>query len=478
MTVKCLTFLLVLLMVGCGVFQQAHGNEPGGDTRPNFIILLADDLGYADPSCFGGKAVATPNLDRLAAGGMKFTQFYAASAVCTPTRASVLTGRYPLRFDIRRHFPGTDDSHLPTSAVTLPELLRAAGYATAHVGKWDQGGLYQSHIRDRAHSIPGPHQHGFDHYLCQREEQPFRGNMLRARTLYRQGGTCLIRNEKNVPPSDPYYYRHLTDIIGDEAVRLIEQYAAEDKPFFVNVWWNVPHTPLEPAPEPFWSQTAAEGISDDQHRFRSMVAHMDHKIGQIVAKLDELGIRDNTFVLFTSDNGGAWEADVGPLKGGKTDLHEGGIREPMIASWPGTIPAGTTSNVVGHTNDILPTFCAAANVKVPAEAKVEGINLLPVLTGKQTTLEPRTVFWQLDHYRRLQRHYPKPKPYSTAVVRRGPWKLLAKGAQPVELFNVESDPRETTNLLEKKPKLVAELQSELRAFLAAPRDRSGSVRER
>ncbi|MBN1912601.1 MAG: sulfatase-like hydrolase/transferase [Pirellulales bacterium] len=463
--------MFVVLMLGTGLGNLAAAS----DTRPNFIFLLADDLGYGDPACFGGKAVATPNLDRLADDGMKWTQFYAASAVCTPTRASVHTGQYPLRFDIRQHFPGTNDKHLPTSTITLPELLQAAGYATAHIGKWDQGRLILARTRDPARALPGPLQHGYDHYLCQREEQPFRGNMLRNRTLYRKGGTCLLRNEKAVPPDDPYYPQHLTDIIGDETVRLIGEYAAKKKPFFLNVWWNVPHTPYEPAPEPFWSQTAAEGISENQHRFRSMVAHMDHKIGQIVAKLDELGIRDNTFILFTSDNGGAYEADIGPLKGGKTDLHEGGIRVPMIASWPGKISPGTTCNLVGHTNDILPTFCAAAGVNVPPEAKVDGISLLPLLTGKETTQAPRTLFWQLDLYNPIQRHYPKPKPYATAAVRRGPWKLLAKGDRPVELFNIEEDLTEKTNLLKKKPRLVAELQDELRAFLAAPRDRSGQA---
>ena len=192
----------------------------------------------------------------------------------------------------------------------------------------------------RAHSIPGPRQHGFDHYVCQNEEQPLRGKMGRERTLYRQGGTCLIRDEEPVPLSDPLYHRHFTDINGDETLRLIEQFAAQNKPFFVNVWWLVPHMPYEPAPEPFWSRTATDGISDDQHRFRSMVAHMDHKIGLIVRNLEELGIRDNTVILFTSDNGGAYEADIGPFKGGKTDLHEGGIRVPMIASWPGRDSCG------------------------------------------------------------------------------------------------------------------------------------------
>jgi len=471
-TTERLAVVLAFLLVAGRAAEPARAHAHEADAGPNFVLLLADDMGYADPACFGGKAVATPNLDRLAAEGMRFTRFYAGSAVCTPTRVSVLTGRYPLRFDVRRHFPD-DESHLPEAAVTLPELLRGAGYATAHVGKWHLGGLHQKHFRDRARSIPGPHQHGFDRYLCQNEEQPRRGKMGRERTLYRRGGTCLVRDDANVGPDDPYYPRHFTDVNGDEAVRLVDELAAGIKPFFLNVWWLVPHKPYEPAPEPFWSRTAAEGISDDQHRFRSTVAHMDHKVGRILAKLDELGLRDDTLVLFTSDNGGAYEADVGPFKGGKTDLHEGGIRVPMIASWPGRIPAGTTSRVLAHTNDVLPTFCAAAGVNLPADARVDGLSLLPILTGKRTTLDRGTLFWQLDLYRHLQRHYPKPKPYATEVARRGRWKLLAFDGRPVELFDVESDPGETTNLLDQRPQVAAELESELQAFLAAPRDRSG-----
>ena len=444
----------------------AAGDDSTGP--PNLIILLADDMGYADPGCFGGKAVRTPNLDALAKSGMRFTQFYAASGVCTPTRVSVLTGRYPLRFDVRRHFRD-EQEHLPPGTVTLPKLLKQAGYLTGHVGKWHLGGLHQAHIRDRANSMPGPHQHGFDHYLCQNEEQPQRGVLGRERQLYRKGGTCLIRDEKNVPHSDPYYNRHFTDINGDESVRLIEKFHRSGRPFFLNVWWLVPHMPYEPAPEPHFSRYADPNISEDQHCFRSMVSQMDHKIGLIVAKLEELRIRDRTFILFTSDNGGAYQADVGPFKGGKTDLHEGGIRVPMIASWPGIIPAGTVSDTLGHTNDILPTFLAAAGAAIPAEVQLDGLNLLPHLTEIKPITNRGTVFWQMDLYNHLQRQYPKPKPYATEVARRGRWKLLARDGKPVELVDIQADPYETVNLLGRQPHIEAELTDQLKAFLAAPR---------
>ena len=456
--------MAAMAMPGC----RSLGRVGQGNTRPNLIILLADDMGYADPGCFGGKAVETPNIDALARGGKKFTQFYSASAVCTPTRASVLTGRYPLRFGIRRHF-GDDEAHLPQSAMTLPRLLQKAGYATAHVGKWHLGGLHLKHVRNRSSSIPGPHEHGFEHYLCQNEEQPLRGKMGKERMLYRKGGTCMIRDEERVLPDDPYYNEHLTDIIGTDTIRSIEKYHKRGRPFFLNVWWLTPHTPYEPAPEPHWSQTSQSGISHDQHCFRSMVARMDYQIGKIVAKLEELNIRENTFILFTSDNGGAYEADVGDFKGGKTDLHEGGIRVPMISNWPGRIPAGTTSGELTHTNDILPTFCASANVHLSEDVKLDGVNLLPHIAEGTPPPDRGTVFWQMNLYRHLQRHYPKPRPYATEIARRGKWKLLAKNGEPVELFDIESDPRELNNLLSQKPDVAERLSKELQAWLSEPR---------
>ncbi len=463
-----LTMLVALAgFLGSPGRADASGEEPD---PPNLIVLLADDMGWKDPSCFGGTAVETPHIDALAADGMKWTQFYAASAVCTPTRVSVLTGRYPLRFDVRKHFRDRV-SYLPTDATTLAELLKRDGYATAHLGKWHLGGLHVDENGHRKANQPGPAQHGFTYYQTQIEQQPLRGRMGRKRILYRKGGTCLIRNGKVVPESDPYYDKHFTDINGDKAVELIERYHQQKRPFFLNVWWMVPHKPYEPAPEPFWSRTAAEGISEDQHRFRSMVAHMDHKIGRIVAKLKELGIYEETFILFTSDNGAAYEGQIGPLKGGKTDLHEGGIRVPAIATWPERIPAGTETDALGHANDILPTFCAAAGVSLPEEKRVDGVNLLPHLTERKP-VDRGTVFWQMDLYGNLQRHYDKPKPYATEVARRGPWKLLARKGKPVALYNLEKDIGEENNVLDEHPKRVAELRKELEAFLNAPRNRS------
>ncbi|EMI26896.1 MULTISPECIES: sulfatase family protein [Rhodopirellula] len=438
--------------------------------RPNIILLLADDLGYGDLSCFGSPAVKTPHLDRLASEGLKCDRFYAGSAVCSPTRASVLTGRYPLRFGITKHF-NDRNGWLPESATTVAELLSDAGYNTAHVGKWHLGGLHVDETGKRLTNQPGPRQHGFDFYQTQIEQQPLRGKMGRDKTLFRKGGTVLLRNDQQISEDDPYYPKHFTDANGDFAVEMIEKLSNEDAPFFINMWWLVPHKPYEPAPEPHWSDTAAAGISDDQHRFRSMVQHMDAKVGEILQKLDELKIADNTLVLFTSDNGAAFEGFIHDLKGGKTDLHDGGIRVPMIVRWPATIPPGQTSQAFGHTNDLLPSFCDAAGVDVPGELSLDGLSLLPHWKGgpPPSDEERGTVFWQLDLYKSLQRHTPKPKPFATEVVRRGNWKLLAFKGKPVELFDVDTDPNEKHNVLVEHPDLVASLSAELSQWLNEPR---------
>ncbi|TWU54327.1 Arylsulfatase [Rubripirellula tenax] len=464
-TIHSITKFLVFVFVFNGTTGLVNAGE-----SPNIILLLADDLGYRDLSCFGSPAVNTPNLDRLAKEGQKFTRFYAGSAVCTPTRASILTGRYPLRFGITKHFNDVN-RWLPESATTVAEILKGAGYHTGHVGKWHLGGLHVDADGKRLEDQPGPRQHGFEFYQTQIEQQPIRGRMGREQTLFRQGGTVLLRNDQHVGEGDPYYSKHLTDANGDFAIELIEKFSADPQPFFINMWWLVPHKPYEPAPEPHWSGTAVDGISEDQHRFRSMVQHMDAKVGQILGKLDDLEIADNTLVLFTSDNGAAFEGFIGDLKGGKTDLHDGGLRVPFLVRWPAAIPAGQASDTFGHTNDLLPTVCDAAGIELPSDLPIDGLSLLPHMKGERPpTVETRgTVFWQLDLYRNIQRHYPKPKPYATEVVMRGKWKMLALSGKPVELFDVESDPNENRNVLDDHTELVASLAAQLDEWLSAPR---------
>jgi len=442
-------WVLLSLLAGCA----GTAGEKEGDRGPNIILLLADDMGYGDLTCYGGQAVHTPNLDQLARSGARYTRFYSASAVCSPSRAAILTGKYPIRFDIRRHFTDNEE-HLPEGTVTLPVLLRKAGYATAHIGKWDLGGLREKDFTARQKgetANPGPLQHGFDQSLTSIEGNPPRPALIRERRLYREGGKYMVRNDLRAV-EDP---AHWTDIKVNEAINLIERWKSEDQLFFLNLWFDVPHTPYEPAPEPHLSRYKQPGISDNQLYFRSMVSHLDANIGRLIDKLKELGLYNNTLILFTSDNGAAWEGEVGPFKGGKTDLHEGGIRVPFIAVYPDHIPAGKVSFQAGHHVDLFPTLCRVAGID-PDLYDPDGTDLLPdLLRGEK--LERGALFWQVDLYRTLQRHYPKPEPYATSVVYRGPWKLLLDSLTPVELFNLENDPHEETNLLDQHPEIVAEL---------------------
>lgn len=477
-----------LTLAGC---EEALSSKSGKveSHKPNLIFIMADDLGYGDISCFGSREIDTPNIDKLAADGKMFTQSYSGSAVCSPTRASVLTGKYPLRFDIDEHFDDLE-SHLPRGVVTLPKLLKNAGYATAHIGKWHLGGLNQKHVNDRKNSIPGPLQHGFDHYLCNLEDPRIRPVLMSERRLYRDGGLSLIRNDKNAPAIN----RHWTDIKVDEAIELINGYNQRNKPFFLNLWFDVPHTPYEPAPEPHTSKYAGPSekgggtYSDmvsylgsklpyvprhmprkDPVFYRSMVSHMDANIGRLIENLKKLGIYENTLIVFTSDNGPAFQGSTGMFTGGKADLHEGGIRVPMIAAWPGHIQPGQSSDELTSTIDILPTFCEAANIKLSENLKVDGVSLLPNFLEDKPVKRTGPVFWQLNLYEWFPQPGEKPKPYATEVARDGKWKLLTMKGEPVGLYDIEKDPREQNNLINKRPDIANCLGQKVRNWLKEPR---------
>ena len=453
------------------LFGLVGGSLSAQDLQPtNVIVLLADDLGYGDLSCYGSQSIETPHLDALARRGMRFTQFYSASAVCSPSRAALLTGRYPLRYGITGHFTDQQE-HLPPGSTTLAELLRDAGYRTVHIGKWHLGGLrprdYETRQAGQA-ANPGPLQHGFDHSLTSIEGAPIRPQLITERQLYRRGGHYMVRNDRRAPETD----RHWTDIKVDEAIAQIEVARDEGRPFFLNLWFDVPHTPYEPAPEPHLSKYAALGVEGDQLFFRSMVSHLDANIGRLVDHLEQTGELDRTLIVFTSDNGPAFQGNPGPFRGGKTDLHEGGVRVPFIAVWPGRIPAGSRSFSVLHMTDLLPTLCAAVEVPVDTTA-LDGRNQLPQLLDRSYVERPGPLFWQMQLYPNFQNQGPKPSPYATATVQHAGWKLLADANGPTELFNLREDFRELYDRSGERPSKVDSLYRQLQAFLAAPRDTSG-----
>ncbi|MFK7925998.1 MAG: sulfatase [Bacteroidia bacterium] len=453
--------MLLCLSVGCS--STLENTSP---TPPNIIFLLADDLGYGDLSCYGSQSIHTPNLDALAGRGMRFNRFYAGSAVCSPSRASMLTGRFPLRLNIRRHFDDRE-MHLPAGTPSLPKALQQVGYATTHIGKWHLGGIRIEDFEARAFgkaANPGPHEHGFEHYLCNIEDPLVRADLIKARQLYRQGGKTLVRNDARIPEIK----KHWTEIKVDEAIDAIERSTQKQQPFFVNLWFDVPHTPYEPAPEPHLSKYETMGISGDQLLFRSMVSHLDAQIGRLITHLEAKGLMENTIIIFTSDNGPAYQGSPGPFKGGKTDLHEGGIRVPMFAVWEGQIPANQYSFQTAHMTDFFPTLLALAGVDDKPD-NLDGIDLSGHFL-RQEEIKRGVLLWQMDLYKHFQNQGPKPKPYATTIAMQDDWKLLGDSTLATELFDLSQDHRELNNLLGEQPEIEERLQMALEDFWAAARN--------
>lgn len=459
------------LLFSCNNDAKNHTkNEKAATSKPNIIILLADDLGYGDLSCYGSQSIETPNIDSLAMEGMRFNNFYAGSAVCSPSRASLLTGKYPLRFNIRAHFDD-DKAHLPESTTTLPEILKKDGYSTIHIGKWHLGGLRPMDYESRAankKANPGPLQHGFDYYLSNIEGAPVRPMLINDRKLYREGGKYLVENDKRIKTIN----KHWTAIKVDEAIEQIDKSTSADKPFFLNLWFDAPHTPYEPAPEPHLSKYKKMGVTGDQLLFRSMVSYLDANIGRLVKHLKEKGIFDNTIIIFASDNGPAWQGSAGPFAGAKTDLHEGGMRVPMFAVWKNHIPADQLSFNVVHMSDMFPTIATIAGIDI-SNLKIDGKNELPAFLSNKFVPRNEPLYWQMDIYPEYQNQGPRPLPIATAAITNGKWKLLMLDKKPVALYDIKNDHRELYNVMKDNAKIVDELTAKLRGYLDAPRDSSG-----
>jgi arylsulfatase A len=406
--------------------------------RPNFVILLCDDLGYGDLGCFASPVIQTPNLDRLAADNLKLTHCYAASPVCSPSRAGMLTGRNPNRCGIRDWIPANSGIYLKRDEVTVARLLKAAGYRTAHVGKW--------HLNSKMDgSEPTPGDHGFDHWFStQNNAAPSHENP-----------TNFVRNGKRVGPLQG----NSSTLIMDEAVRFLR--GVGDQPFFLCVWFHAPHE-IVATPEAFTRRYA--DIEDPTKRiYYGSVTLVDHEVGRLLGVLDELQVRQNTLVFFTSDNGPETlkrypnaihsHGSPGPLRGMKLHVHEGGYRVPGILAWPGKTRPGQVSAEPVCSVDVLPTLCAVAGVKVPDDRPLDGASFLPVLEGKPVERKA-PLYWQYD------------KAISTpwqVSLRQGPWKLLADGKlERFELYNLEEDVAEAKDRAAKQPERVKEMTAALK----------------
>lgn len=414
-----------------------------GKRPPNIVLVLMDDLGWADLGCYGNRFNETPQIDALAARSMRMTDAYAAGAVCSPTRASILSGQYQARFGLTAHIPGhwkpyalleepPNAPHLPLDIVTLPELLSAAGYATAHYGKW--------HLGPASHYPP---QQGFDDSVVTSG-----GHIAPFRT----------EPERPAPAGQP-----LTHYLTDQALAFLE--ANRDQPCYVQIWHYAVHIRLaaeEALIEKYRRKPKVEGYPCNP-AYAALLETADQSIGRLLAGLERLGLSDQTLLVFTSDNGGLTTTYSGgetitvntPLRDEKGSLYEGGIRVPMIVHWPGRIAPGSAAHEPVISVDLLPTFLAAAGVGDSSQQPRDGVNLMPLLTGT-AALQPRALYWHYPHY-----HHSRP----SGALRQGPLKLIEFfDTGELELYDLAQDMGETKNLVAERSAEASALQQRLAAW--------------
>lgn len=468
-TLVSLVFCALGIMTGCGdpAVSDASLTQDPFDERPsNILFILADDLGWADLGCYGGDLHRTPRLDQLAAEGVRFTQAYAAAPVCTPTRASIMTGKTPARLHMTiwreaSKSPPTDRSlippitvgDLPHDEVTIAERLQTAGYRTAHIGKW--------HLGDAAYY---PESHGF--------EVNIGGTMWGAPNTfyYPFSGAGTFGDEFRYVPGlglgEPDDY--LTDRLTDEAIGIIDQLAGDNRPFFMYLCYHTVHTPIEGKPEvsASYEKRVREELHHRNPEYAAMVHSLDENVGRLLASLERHGIHRKTIVIFTSDNGGFVNdyhgnqvTDNWPLRSGKGSLYEGGVRVPLIVRWPGVTVKGGVCQAAVSSIDYYPTIAELLNSD-SWNRGVEGASFLPLLTDPSLELARDTLYWHYPHY------YATTSPVSS--IRQGDWKLLEYFEdEHVELYNLADDPGESRDLALQNPQKVSELLVKLSAWREA-----------
>ena len=438
-----------IMLVVCVVVGFA-GSAMAAERKPNVIVLFADDLGYGDLGCYGHPTIDTPNLDRMAAEGMRFTQFYSAAPVCTPSRAALMTGRLPIRSGMcsnkrRVLFPDSAGG-LPDRELTLAELMKSQGYATACVGKWHLGHLPQYL----------PTRHGFDSYFG----IPYSNDMK----------PCpVLRNEDEI--EEPAVQETLTPRYTAEAVKFIK--ANRNKPFFLYLPYTFPHVPLFASDK--FRDTSMRGLYGD------VVEEIDWSVGEILDTLRELKLAENTLVIFTSDNGPwlvmhARGGSAGLLRHGKGTTWEGGMREPTVAWWPGKIKPGVISRELACTMDILPTCAALVGAELPSDRVYDGRDIRPVLFG--TGKSPHEVYF---YYRGAALWAARLGPWKAHFKTQGCYgqgkKQLKEHETPL-LFNLDIDPSEQYEVSQKHPEVIAAIRKAVEEHRATIKPVKSQLEER
>jgi len=410
--------------------------------RPNIIYIVCDDLGYADLGCYGGReanfGAVSPNIDRLAAGGMKFTQGYSNSPVCSPTRFALITMRYQYRLrgameePINSRSKGSSTLGLPPEVPTLPSLLKKSGYHTALIGKWHLG--YPPSF--------GPRRSGYDEFF----------GIMAGGVDYFTHCSSSGEHDLYIDEDEHHEVGYLTDVLSQRAVDHVHQRAADakaGKPFLLSLHYTAPHWPWETRDDAHVASDVAKNLfhlhGGDIHTYRRMIHHMDEGIGKLMAALRVHGLEENTLIVFTSDNGGERFSDSWPLVGGKMDLTEGGIRVPWIAHWPAAIAPGTVSTQHCMTMDWSATLLDAGGGQPDPDWPLDGVSLLKVLRDPAHRFE-RPLYWRMNH--RGQR-----------ALRDGDWKYLQVDGHEY-LFNIGKDERERANLAGREPERLERMRAQ------------------
>jgi arylsulfatase A-like enzyme len=431
-----------LVLAGARLGRSASAQS----SKPNIVFILADDLGYADVSCYGQRDYTTPNLDRLATEGLRFTQGYSNSPDCSATRTALITGRYQARLPVGLEEPVTPlsprDVGLPPSHPTLPSLLKKVGYGTTLVGKWHLGYLPDF----------SPLKSGYDHFFgilgCCADYFNHGADASRIYTTF--PGLAHQLHEQEVPVERHGY---MTNLLGDRAVQTFETYVKSREPFLLSLHFTAPHSPWEgPDDEAESRRIRSSGFAHrdggTRKTYAAMVQSLDANIGRVLQALEATGLASNTIVVFTSDNGGERFSDTWPFSGMKGELLEGGLRIPVIARWPGRIAAGSVSDQVMATMDWLPTLLAAAGTSPDAAYPSDGEDLGPIMTGAAS--HPRKLYWRY-------------KAASQRAARDGNWKYLRIAGNEF-LFDVVQDPRERANLKERQKDVLDRLKADWEAW--------------
>lgn len=427
--------LAVLALAFCAAASAGTAKKT---PRPNILFFLCDDLGYGDLGCYGHPVIKTPNVDRLASEGVRLTDYYAPSPVCSPSRAGLMTGRDPNRLGIRDWIPQDSGVYLKTDEITLPKLLKSAGYRTGLMGKW--------HLISKFNGKePTPGDHGFDYWFATQNNA----------VPTHQNPTNFVRMGKRAGP----LMGNSSTILVDEAIRFIRE--TKDQPFAAFVTFHAPHEQVAVPEE--WSARYPDVDDPNRAIYYGSVSLVDHEVGRALETLDELGLRDNTLVVFTSDNGPEtlkrYPAGIhsygspGPLRGMKLHVTEGGIRVPAILRWPGHIRPGQVSSEPVTGLDFLPTFCEVAGVTPPHDRPIDGASVTRIFEGKRVR-RTRPLYWQYD--------VAISEPWHVAV-RDGRWKLLSTPKlDQFALYDLAQDRGETTDLSTSQPERVRKMAAETR----------------